>query len=77
MDKFTKKIIASVLIVVSVVGVFFLGYFFKDLTMDKDFREIYQFLQTYRKHYLYDEEGNLVKDISNAILDDYSQYYTK
>lgn len=77
MDKITKKIIASVLIVVSVVGVFFLGYFFKDLTMDKDFREIYQFLQTYRKHYLYDEEGNLVKDISNAILDDYSQYYTK
>ena len=77
MDKITKKIIASVLIVVSAVGVFFLGYFFKDLTMDSDYREIYQFLQTYKKHYLYSEDGNLVKDISNAILDEYSKYYTK
>ena len=77
MNKILKRVIASVLIVCAVVGVFFLGYFFKDITMDGELREVYQFLQTYKKHYLYDEDGNLVKDISNAILDDYSVYYTK
>ena len=77
MNKIIKRIIASVLVACALVGVFFLGYFFKDITMDSELREVYQFLQTYKKHYLYDEEGNLVKDISNVILDEYSQYYTK
>ena len=77
MNKITKRIIASALAVIVAVGVFFLGYFFKDLTMDSELREVYQFLQTYKKHYLYDEDGNLVKDISYAILDAYSEYYTK
>ena len=77
MNNITKKVVAFVLALVTLVGVFFLGYFFKDLTMDSELREVYQFLQTYKQHYLYDEDGNLVKDISNAILDEYSQYYTK
>ncbi len=77
MNKITKKIIASVLLIIVAVGVFFLGYFFKDITMDDELREVYQFLQTYKKYYLYDEDGNLVKDISDAILDRYSTYYTK
>ena len=77
MNKIKKRIIASVLVACALVGVFFLGYFFKDITMDSELREVYQFLQTYKKHYLYDEDGNLVKDISNAILDAYSEYYTK
>ncbi len=77
MNNTLKKVIACALAVATLVGIFFLGYFFKDLTMDSELRELYQFLQTYKKHYLYDEDGNLVKDISNAILDAYSEYYTK
>ncbi len=77
MNKTAKKIISIVLIVLTVVGIFFLGYFFNYLTMDDELKDLYQFLQTYKSHYLYDEDGNLVKDISNAILDDYSVYYTK
>ena len=77
MNKTIKKVIASILVVATLVGIFFLGYFIRDLTTDSELREAYNFLQTYKNYYLYDDEGNLVKDIANAILDDYSEYYTK
>lgn len=63
--------------VISLLGVFFLGYFVRDVFLDEELKETFNFLRTYKNYYYYDSEGSLVKDISEAILDDYSKYYTK
>lgn len=73
----SKKIIISIIMVLTIIGVFFLGYFSRDIFLDKELKETYDFLQTYKDYYYYDSEGSLVKEISEAILDKYSKYYTK
>ena len=71
-----NKILISILTVVVIALSFFSGYFIKYLTMDKEERAVYDLINKYKKYYLFDD-GDLVKDISDAILDDYSAYYTK
>ena len=73
----SRKIVISIIMVITIIGVFFLGYFSRDIFLDKELRETYNFLQTYKNYYFYESEGSLVKDISEAILDDYSEYFTK
>ncbi len=76
MNKKLKKILIGITSVLLIVGVFFIGYFFRYFTLDKDLRGIYDLVTKYKKYYYFDD-GDLVKDISYAILDDYSTYYTK
>ncbi len=76
MNKNLKKILIGVTSVALIVGVFFAGYFCRYFTLDEDYRGIYDLITKYKKYYYFDD-GDLVKDISDAILDNYSTYYTK
>ncbi|MBO5926922.1 MAG: hypothetical protein J6Q38_05150, partial [Clostridia bacterium] len=76
MNKTSKKIITFALVFVSLVLSFFGGYFVRYFAMDSEQRAIYDLIQKYKKYYYFDD-GDLVKDISDAILDEYSEYFTK
>ena len=71
-----KRVLTIILAVLVITASFFSGFFIKYLTMNKEERAIYDLIHKYKKYYLFDD-GDLVKDISDAILDDYSKYYTK
>lgn len=71
-----KRVLIVVLSVIFIALSFFSGYFINYLSMDEEERAVYDLIQKYKKHYLFDD-GDLVKDISGAILDEYSEYYTK
>lgn len=70
-----NKIISIIVSVVIAVVAFFGGYVARYYFADDDVRAIRDLVEKYKKHYYYDD-GNIVKDISNAILDEYSTYYT-
>lgn len=72
----SKKILLSILAVVVVIISFFSGYIARFYFMDDDLRAIYNLVEKYKKYYYYDD-GDIVRDISYAILDEYSTYYTK
>ena len=76
MSKNTKKILIGILAVVIALGSFLGGYFVRYYSMDEDLRAIHDLVNKYKKYYYYDD-GDLVKEISDAILDEYSTYYTK
>ena len=76
MNKTKNKILLTVLIILLVIGSFFGGYFSRYFTIDKELRGVYDLVNKYKKYYYFDD-GDLVKEISDAILDDYSTYYTK
>ncbi len=76
----SKKIITIVLS--SIIGVsllclsFFGGYLVRWKTEDDEIASIRFILQQYKDNY-YFEDGDIVKKFSDAILDEYSEYYTK
>lgn len=70
-----KKILISVFAVVLAVVSFFSGYLARYYFLDDDERAILDLVEKYKKYYYYDD-GDIVKDISYAILDEYSTYYT-
>lgn len=77
-----KQLINNILkwfFIVLVAGaLFFGGYFLRNLSLDKELKSLQFFLQTYKQHYYYaDEEGSILHDLSDGVLDAYSQYYTK
>ncbi len=72
----TRKIILGILSIVILVATFFGGYALRYFTLDDDVRAVYDLVTKYKKYYYFDD-GDLVKDISHGILDDYSTYYTK
>ncbi len=76
MSKNVKKLLICILIVVIAVGSFFGGYALRYYSMDEDLRAIHDLITKYKKYYYYDD-GDLVKDIADTILDEYSTYYTK
>lgn len=71
-----KKVLSIILIILSIVGVYFLGFFTRELTYTKVERAVLSILDKYQKYY-YFEQDSVVKDIANAILDEYSTYYSK
>lgn len=71
-----KRVLIVVLSVIFIALSFFSGYFINYLSMDEEERAVYDLIHKYKKHYLFDD-GDLVKDISGSILDEYSEYYTK
>ena len=61
-----------------VVVIFFAGYFTHYFSLDKNLRSLQFFLSTYNKHYYYaDEDKNILDLLSETLLDNYSDYYTK
>ena len=76
MTKTAKKILISIIIIVIAIGSFFGGYALSYYAMDEDLRAIHDLVTKYKKYYYYDD-GDLVKDIADTILDEYSTYYTK
>ncbi len=71
-----KKIILSIVAIMGVVAVFFLGFFVRELTYTKNQRAVINILDKYEKYYYYEDE-NVVDIISDAIFDKYSTYLTK
>ncbi|MBR3864333.1 MAG: hypothetical protein IKJ19_04375 [Clostridia bacterium] len=73
-----KAILKFTLMLFGVVAIFFTGYFTHYFSLDKDLRSLQFFLTTYKKHYYYaDESKNSLDILSEALLDNYSDYYTK
>ncbi|MBO5889010.1 MAG: hypothetical protein J6Q58_02595, partial [Clostridia bacterium] len=76
MNKNAKKILIGILIVIIAVGSFVGGYLTNYYSTNDDLRAIRDLITKYKNYYYYDD-GDLVKEISDAILDEYSTYYTK
>ncbi len=76
MSKKAKKVILSIVAVVGVVAVFFLGFFTREFTYSKNQRAVLSILDKYEKYYYYEDE-NVVDIISDAIFDKYSTYLSK
>lgn len=74
--KKSTKIIKSILCVVLILASFGLGFLTKTFSMSADSRAAVNLIEKYKKYYLFSEDG-VVDKISDAILDDYSEYYTK
>ena len=71
MSNKTKKVILSIVAVIGIVGVFFLGFFTRELTYSNNQRAVLSILDKYEKYYYYEDE-NVVDIISDAIFDKYS-----
>ncbi len=76
MTKLAKRVIAICVIIVGLAGAFIGGYASRFLFVDDELKNAYYLLEKYKKYYYYDD-GELVTDIENALLDKYSQFYTK
>lgn len=76
MNKILKNILISTLVAVITAGVFFLGFFTREWTYSDTQRAVINLLDKYEKYYFYKDE-DVLSLIENAILDDYSTYYTK
>lgn len=74
--KKSKKIIVSVLCAVALAGAFGLGFLTKTFSMSVDSRAAVNLIEKYKKYYLFEEDG-IIDKISNALLDDYSEYQSK
>ena len=75
-NKVLKRILICVLTLMITAGVYFLGFFSFKWSLSDTEEELLKVLNTYEKHYYY-QNDNLVDVICDAILDDYSDYYTK
>ena len=71
-----KKILVPILIALSLVGSYFVGFFTRDLTFTDLQRSVLYMLEKYEKYYYY-QDDNVVDVISNAIFDKYSTFYSK
>ena len=70
-----KKVLAIIGILVFGVGMFFVGYFARNFK-DPDLVSLKFVLDTYKKHYL-EQEDNYIELMVEGLLDEYSEYYTK
>lgn len=72
------KIIIIVIVALMVCfGSFFAGYFFRSGTYQKETNTIDYIIKMMRKHYYYEEGTDYVELFDNAVLDRYSEFYTK
>ncbi len=62
---------------VMVIAVFTAGYLTHYFSMDKNLQSINFLLTAYRNNYYKAEEGDLTDLIVDALMDDYSEFYTK
>ena len=74
MSKVTKRIIAVIAFVVFGAGMFFLGFYIRNLS-SPDMVSLKFVIEHYKKYY-YEEEENYVEIMANSLLDAYSKYYT-
>ena len=71
-----KRVGAILIAVVYAVFVFWAGFIVSRLTLDEDIRTIDYILGMYKQFY-FDESDDVVSLFADALLDDYSTYYTK
>ena len=71
-----KRVVTLLIALISVLCSFALGYGARTLTLNGDLRQAYDLLYKYRKYYYFDD-GDIITDVENALLDKYSSYYTK
>ncbi len=71
-----KKVVAIVSAIIGVTISFTLGFFVRNLTLDSDLRNAYILLHQYKQNYFFDD-GDVVTDIENALLDKYSSFFSK
>ncbi len=76
MTKTAKRVIAICAVIVGLVVAFISGYASRFIFVDDELKSAYYLLEKYKKYYYYDD-GDIVTDIENALLDKYSQFYTK
>lgn len=72
----TKKIITVVLSCVFFVATFFIGFLIGRGTIDEDVAT-FNYIITHYKKYYYEEADDIIGVIEDALLDKYSEYYTK
>lgn len=71
-----KKIISCAVALLLLCGTFFIGYFVGKGTLDGDLRAINYIITSYKKYY-YEQSDDIIGLIEDALLDQYSEYYTK
>lgn len=71
-----KKVLCAIFATIVLVLSFLGGYYTRYATENKDIRSIRYILDCYKKYY-YFEENDVVDIFADALLDDYSDYYTK
>lgn len=76
MNKPLKNIIVAVCVTIIAGGIFLLGFFAREWTFSDTQRAVLNLLDKYEKYYFYKDE-DVLDLIEDAILDDYSAYYTK
>ncbi|MBQ3234639.1 MAG: hypothetical protein IJA97_00595 [Clostridia bacterium] len=74
-NKIIKRILIGFLALVLTAGVYFLGFFTYKWSLSDTEQELLKILDAYDKHYYY-QDPNIIDTICDAILDDYSDYYT-
>lgn len=70
-----KKILAIIGVLVFGTGMFFAGYFVRNFK-DPDLVSLKFVIDTYKKHYL-EQEDNYIELMVEGLIDQYSEYYTK
>ena len=76
MDTKIKRILLSLFAVIIVCFTFFAGFFVGRSALDDDVETLNYIIKMYKKHY-YEETDDIVGVIEDALLDIYSDYYTK
>lgn len=71
-----KKVVTLLVALLSVLCSFALGYGARTLTLNGDLKQVYDLLDKYKKYYYFDN-GDILTDVENALLDKYSSYFTK
>ncbi|MBE5741839.1 MAG: hypothetical protein E7360_00765 [Clostridiales bacterium] len=74
MSKTLKRIMAVLSVVLFGSGMFFLGFYVRNLS-SPDMTSLKFVIEHYKKYY-YEEEDNYVEIMANSLLDAYSKYYT-
>ena len=73
-----KNILKYLISIACVCLAFFAGFFTNYLTLDGDIKSLNFFLKTYKEHYYYaDDEESIFDLLSESLLDNYSDYFTK
>ena len=77
-NKNLQSILKYLATIACVCLVFFAGFFTHYFSLDSELRSLNFFLKTYKEHYYYsDSNQSIVNVVSESLLDNYSDYFTK
>lgn len=75
MNNTLKKIMIGVACGMIAVGIFFIGFFSYGALLTKNQRAVLSIIKNYEKYYYFEEDGSPYK-VADALLDEYSEYYS-